>query len=117
MSCPNPQTRQTAKLNALRDALIAAGRRSLDAQAATLGLGRSTTWVLLSAKHKASGLSVRTINRMLAAPDLPPNVRAVVLEYVEEKLAGVYGHKRFRLKVFSSRLSQTAHPAINTDEL
>ena len=105
MSCPKPKSRQTAKLNALREALIEAGVHSLDAQAAALGLGRSTTWVILKAQHKASGLSARTINRMLAAPDLPPSVRAVVLDYVEDKLAGMYGHKRFPLKAFASRLA------------
>ena len=105
MSCPKPKTLQTAKLNALREAVIEAGFHTLGAQSAALGLNRSTTWVVLRGQHKASGLSVRTINRMLASTDLPPSVRAVVLDYVDEKLAGVYGHKRFPLKVFSSRLA------------
>jgi hypothetical protein len=104
MSSPDPKLRQTAKLKALREALIEAGFWSLDAQSAALGLGRSTTWVILRGQHKSSGLSAGIINRMLAAPDLPPSVRAVVLDYVREKLAGVYGHKGFRLKVFASRL-------------
>src|ERR1700750_3239369 len=85
MSCPEPKTRQTAKLNALREALIEAGFHTLDAQSAALGLGRSTTWAILRGQHKSSGLSARIITRMLAAPGLPPRVRAVVLEYVEER--------------------------------
>jgi hypothetical protein len=104
MSSPDPKLRQTAKLNALREALVEAGLRTLDAQAAALGLGRSTTWVILRGQHKSSGLSVRTINRMLAA-DLPPSVRAVILDYIGEKLAGAYGDKQYRLKVFASRLA------------
>jgi hypothetical protein len=102
---PEPKLRQTAKLNALREALVEAGLRTLDPQAAALGLNRNTTWVILSGKHKASGLSARIINRMLTAPNLPSSVRAVVLDYVEEKLAGRYGHKRFRLKQFSQKLA------------
>ena len=64
----------------------------LDDQANALGLSRSTTWTILKGRHKASGLSADIINRMLAAPRLPPLVRAKVLEYVEEKTAGRYGH-------------------------
>src|SRR4051794_8061035 len=30
------------------------------------------TWTLLKSRHKASGLSARTIKLMLAPPDLPP---------------------------------------------
>jgi hypothetical protein len=98
------KARQAAKLAAIRQTLIAAGFRTLDAQSGALGLGRSSTYATLKAQHKASGLSARVINRMLASPDLPPAVRAIVLEYIEEKLAGLYGHRPFRLKQFSARL-------------
>jgi hypothetical protein len=76
----------------LREALVAAGIFALDDQAKALGLGRSTTWTILKGNHKGSGLSAALINRILVAPQLPPLVRAKVLEYVEEKADGRYGH-------------------------
>jgi hypothetical protein len=93
MSSPEPKLRQTAKLQALREALIEAGFHSLDAQAAALGLNRGTTWAIFSGKHKATGLNPATIDRILTSPNLPPSVRALVLEYDEERRAGLYGHK------------------------
>jgi hypothetical protein len=93
MSSPEPKVRQTAKLRALREALIEAGFRTLGAQSAALGLNRVTTWTILSGKHKATGLLSGTLDRILASPNLPPSVRALVLEYDEERRAGLYGHK------------------------
>ena len=43
------------------------------------------------ATHKTSGLSISIINRMLASPRLPPRVRLIIFEYIEEKRAGMYG--------------------------
>ena len=57
-------------------------------------------------RHKSSGLSATTINRMLAAPSLPPSVRAILLEYIEEKTAGVYGDCKKRRSQFAARLAQ-----------
>ncbi len=54
-----------------------------------LGLCRSTTWTILKANHKSSGLSEALINRILRAPQLPPLVRSALLEYVDEKAAGL----------------------------
>jgi hypothetical protein len=71
---------------------------------AALGLSRSTTWTITSGKHKTSGLSAAIISRMLASPRLPPTARAIVLEYVEEKLAGCYGHRPLRIRQFGARL-------------
>jgi hypothetical protein len=42
---------------------------------------------------------------MLAAPGLPTQVRAKVLEYVEEKAAGRYGHSKYVRRRFVNRLS------------
>jgi hypothetical protein len=95
---------QAAKLRAMREALVAAGFRSLDAQSAVLGLHRSTTWTIISGRHKTTGLSAATINRILAAPDLPVTVRAIVLEYVNDKLAGLYGDNDGPLEAFAARL-------------
>ena len=90
------KARQAAKLREIREALIADGVVGLNKQAATLGLSRSTAWTIVTGIHKGSGLSVRTINRMLAMPLLPPTVRSTILDYIKEKTAGNYGGRRLR---------------------
>jgi hypothetical protein len=99
------KARQLSKIKELGDALIATGFLTLNEQAKALGLARSTTWTILKANHKASGLSATVINRMLAAPRLPPLARSKLLEYVEEKTAGSYGHSKMQLRRFAARLS------------
>ena len=42
---------------------------------------------------------------MLAAPQLPLLVRLKILEYIEEKAAGLYGHRKTPLRRFAARLS------------
>ena len=101
------KARQTAKIRELRDALVAAGFVALDEQARALGLCRSTTWTILRGNHKTSGLSASVLNRMLAAPQLPPLVRLKILEYIEERAAGLYGHGKTPLRRFATRLSVT----------
>ena len=86
------KARQAAKLREVGEALRAAGFSTLDKQADALALCRSTAWTVLQANHKASGLSAALIKRILAAPKLPASVREKLLEYVEEKAAGLYGH-------------------------
>jgi hypothetical protein len=97
--------RQTAKIRELGGALIAEGYLTLDEQAEVLGLSRSTTWTILKANHKTPGLTAGIINRMLAAPRLPPIVQARILEYIEEKTAGFYGHNYAQRRRFTTRLS------------
>jgi hypothetical protein len=46
---------------------------------------------ILKARHKNYGLSAKLINRMLASQHLPPLVRSKIIEYREEKTAGLYG--------------------------
>src|SRR5215470_8467714 len=99
------KARQSAKIRELGDALLSAGFVSLDAQAKALGLPRSTTWSILKGHHKASGLSAAIINRMLVAPDLPWLARAKILEYIEEKVAGLFGGSRAQRRRFAARLS------------
>jgi hypothetical protein len=99
------KTRQASKIRELGDALITSGFVTLDQQARALGLCRSTTWTILKGNHKTSGLSASVINRMLAAPQLPPLVRLKILEYIEEKAAGLYGHGKTQLRRFAARLS------------
>ena len=99
------KARQASKIQELGEALVACGVLSLDEQAKALGLCRSTTWTILRANHKASGLSARTINRMLAAPQLPAPVRIKIFEYIDEKTAGLYGNSRAKIGKFVGRLS------------
>ena len=99
------KARQSTKIRELGDALASAGFRTLDEQATALGLCRSTTWTILRANHKASGLSASIVNRMLASPQLPPLVRAKVLEYIAERAAGLHGHNKLQLRRFTARLS------------
>jgi hypothetical protein len=95
------KARQSSKIRELGDALIAEGYLTLDEQARGLGLGRSTTWTILKGNHKTSGLSAGIINRMLAAPRLPALVQARILEYIDEKTAGLYGHNNRQLRRFT----------------
>jgi hypothetical protein len=78
---------------------------ALDEQADALGLCRSTTWTILQATHKNSGLSATVVNRMLASPQLPAPVRAKLIEYIEEKISGRYGHGKVQLREFAGRLT------------
>lgn len=104
-----PRTLQAFKIRELGEALVQAGYVALDEQADALGLCRSTTWTILQASHKNSGLSATVINRMLASPRLPAPVRAKLLEYVEEKISGRYGHGKVQLRGFAGRLT----PSLN----
>src|SRR5262245_45322007 len=82
------KARQSSKIRELAQAVESAGFHTLDEQAKTLGLSRSTAWTIRRASHKSSGLSASIINRMLAAPELPPLARPKSLEYIEEKPTG-----------------------------
>jgi hypothetical protein len=97
--------RQSAKIREIADALISAGFPTLDAQAKILGVCRSTAWTILNTTHKGSGLSAKVISRILAVQQLPPLVRTKVLEYVEEKASGQYGHSARRRRKFITALS------------
>jgi hypothetical protein len=99
------KARQTAKIKEIGVALASLGFTGLDFQAKALGLSRSTTWTILHANHKSSGLSAKVINRMLAAPNLPALVRTKILEYAEEKVAGRYGHSNVARNKFATALS------------
>ena len=99
------KARQSTKIRELAEVLKSAGFVTLDGQAKALGLSRSTAWTIRKASHKASGLSASIINRMLAAPELPSLARTKILEYVEEKAAGLYGGSRSQRRKFAARLS------------
>ena len=108
---PKPQSvgkmkaRQSAKIREIADALISAGFPTIDAQAKILGVCRSTAWTILKSTHKGSGLSPKVISRILAVRQLPSHVRTKVLEYVEEKASGHYGHSARLRRKFITALS------------
>jgi hypothetical protein len=110
------KARQSSKIKELAKAVESAGFLTLDEQAKALGLSRSTTWTIRKASHKASGLSASIINRMLAAPELPPLARTKILEYVEEKAAGLYGGSQGQRRKFAARLSIKELPACRDSE-
>jgi predicted DNA-binding transcriptional regulator AlpA len=99
------KARQSAKIREFAQALVAAGIASLDDQARVLGLSRSTTWTIVSGAHKSTGISATLIDRMLASPTLPQSLHAKILEYVEEKAAGRYGHSRAQRRRFIESLA------------
>jgi hypothetical protein len=96
---------QSAKIREIAEALITAGHHCLDEQASALGLPRSTTWTILHTQHKNSGLSGSVIKRMLAQPRLPRLMRRKILEYIEQKSCGAYGHNPRQVRRFASRLA------------
>ena len=100
----SPEGGRTAKMREIVEALVAAGYDSLDSHAAALGLSRSTMWTIIKAAHKSSGLSGKTLKRMLSAPGLHPLVRRKILEYIEEKNDGRYGSTGNCLRRFNQRL-------------
>jgi hypothetical protein len=106
------KSRQASKIAKLREALVAAGFETLTQQAAVLGLSRSTAWVVMRGDHKASGLSAITLKRILASPNLPPEARRLIEEYICEKLLGGYGHSQSSLKLFRKRLGYPTSNAI-----
>ena len=106
-----PKARQSSKIKEIGDALVSAGFFTLGEQARTLGLSRSTTWTVLKGSHKGSGLSALIVNRMLASPRLPPRVREKILEYVQDRLAGLHGHSKTQRNRFAARLSAKFRPS------
>ena len=101
----NIKATQCSKIRELRQALVEVGYLTLDQQRESLGLGRSTAWAILQGNHKHSGLSAATIKRMLTSQQLPPPARKILLEYVEEKLAGAYAHNQKQLRRFRRSIS------------
>ena len=106
---PEPLTaikaHQEARIRHITQALVLAGISGLDEQSKALGLGRSTAWNILKANHKSTGISPAIIDRMLASPTLPQPVRAIIILYVEEKAAGLYGHSRAQRRRFVKGLA------------
>ena len=91
--------RQISKLTQIRKALIAAGYGTTAQQALALGIRRSTAWALLN-RDKRAGPSSVVLKQVLSSPKLPPAVRRKVEEYINEKIAGRYGHDERRVQWF-----------------
>ena len=104
------KARRSSKIREIGEALITAGFFSLNAQAKVFGLPRSTAWTILSAKHKGTGLSARIICRMLSSGELPVLVRAKIMEYAEEKAAGMYGGTERQRRRFTAKLTLRGLP-------
>ena len=100
------KAQQRIKIQEIRSALMRTGLLMLDEQAKVLGLPRSTAWSVLKPNHKSSGLSARTVNRMLMSPRLPSPVRQKIIEYVREKIDGLYGHSERRRRDFAEVTSR-----------
>jgi hypothetical protein len=98
------QTKQMRKIKAFKAALIAAGYDTAGTQAKVLGLSRSTAWAALNADHKRAGFSSNTVKRMLLSSMLPPAVRRILEQYVEEKLKGLYGQKKKDIDIFRQKI-------------
>jgi hypothetical protein len=60
---------------------LEAGYTSLDKQAKALGLHRATAWTIIKKRHKLGRLNTKTVQRILANPDTPTSVRAVIQRY------------------------------------
>ena len=99
--------RQTSKLTEIRKALIAAGYCTTGQQALALGVGRSTAWALLN-RDKRYGPSSVVLKRILSSPNLPLAVRRKVEEYINEKIAGRYGHSEIRVLWFRDQFRTPA---------
>jgi len=96
---------QSDKIKEIAEALVVCGHVTLDEQASALGISRSTTWTILTNKHKAPGLTAAVVNQMLMSAELPPLVRTKLFEYIEEKIAGSYGHSPQQVHRFVARLT------------
>jgi hypothetical protein len=110
------KARQSIKIKEIKSALIESGYVTLDQQAKALGLARSTTWTILTAAHKSSGLSAATINCILRSPQLPPIVGTKVFEYVKEKSAGLFGHSELQRRRFIAGLSAPHVRSLQSNE-
>jgi hypothetical protein len=96
------KARQASKLAEIREALVMAGYCTTAEQAVALGVNRSTAWALLN-RDKRAGPSAGLLKRILASPKLPPAARLAITEYVNEKIAGLYGHGKYRRRWFHNQ--------------
>ena len=84
----SPCPRRAVPIQAIADALVAAGYISLDKQAKALGIHRATAWTIIRKKHKLGRLNRPTAQRILENPDTPPTVRAIIQQTLGERFDG-----------------------------
>ena len=99
------QARQRRKIELLREVFLTNGRLSVKEQAELLGLCRSTAHAVLQRSYKKSGLFKAIIKRMLACPRLPERARTIILEYIAERIRGLYGHTPSQRRRFMAALA------------
>ncbi len=104
------KARQTRKLEQLREVFLTNGRLRVREQAKLLGLCPSTAHAVLQRNYKSSGLSGAIIKRMLACPNLPESARTIILEYRDEKIAGLYGHTSSQRRRFMAAVAMEQNP-------
>ena len=109
------KARQASKLTEIRRALVAAGYNSAAKQADVLGVSRPTAWALLN-RDKRAGPSSVVIKRILSSPTLPPTARRKVEEYIEEKIAGLYGHTDVRRRWFCDQIQNFKRATPSNDQ-
>jgi hypothetical protein len=85
MSSVNIPHDHAVTLHDISEALVAAGYTSLDKQAKALGIHRATAWTIIKDKHKFGRLNNKTTERILASPNTPPSVRAMVQQYIAQQ--------------------------------
>ena len=83
-----PRSSYAIGIEQISKALIASGYLTLDAQAKALGIHRNTAWTIVNTKHKLGRLSAKTTQRILANPETPPAVRAVIEKYLAQRSKG-----------------------------
>src|SRR5262249_23937731 len=110
------KARQFSKIRELVEAVKTAGVLKIKEQAKAMGLSRNTAWTIRKAKHKTFGLSASVIKPMLAAPGFAALCLTKILEYVEEKAAGLYGGSRSQRRKFAARLSIEKSPVCRETE-
>src|ERR1700745_3583561 len=98
------KARQRIKMGEVEAALRRVGLVALDEQAKALGISRTTTWRLFRSDYNGSEPSAVIINRILCAPRLPLPARIKILEYIQERVSGVYGHSESQSRRFSIRI-------------
>jgi hypothetical protein len=76
---------QGRPIHLIADVLIKAGYTSLDEQARALGVSRYTAWTIVKTKHKLGRLNAKTTRCILANPDTPVSVRAIIHSILDRK--------------------------------
>jgi len=97
--------RQTRKIAEIGEALRAAGILSLNAQAAVLGLTRSTTYTVVCAEHKSTGLSAKIISQTLRSPCCPYLFELKSRNMPKKRPLRLYGSTKRQQRQFLSRLA------------